>query len=111
MKIIGRTESGYIVEAEANELARCAGFASAYSAAEAGDHQKPNGFSRDHYSRPSIAFGTKIEVNATFRYLENLREQEAKCKSSAAFLHGMADMLDGAMPTTLIPPTEDEVAK
>lgn len=103
MKIIGKTAKGYLVEADPTELALCAGYSSFYAASVRG-----SGFTRDHNGRELVALGAQIKVDATFRYLEKLRENEAKCKSSAAFLRGMADMIDAAMPTTIIPPGEEE---
>lgn len=106
MKVIARTANGYLVEATADELANAAGYNSAYGA--------PGAIRRDGQYSYEYAFpiGTEIKPAATHVYLQKLREHEEKCKSSAAFLRGMADMLDAAMPTTIVPPEpEDKIEK
>lgn len=101
MKVIARTGSGYLVETTADELAQAAGYRAAFYA----DGRLP-GFNLDHYQL--LPIGTVVLPAKAQAYLEALRNQEKKCKDSAAFLRGMADMLDAAMPTTIVPPDEPE---
>lgn len=103
MKVIAKTNTGYLVEATADELAQAAG----YRHFAAAVHRAP-GFIYNDYHVSQIPIGTVVHVDKAQSYLEALHSQEKKCRDSAAFLRGMADMLDAALPTTIIPPPEPE---
>jgi len=81
MKIIGTTYNGCLAEVSADELTILIG-----------------------YSVRHIEIGTVFNILPAIAYLRKLHDQEKKCRDSAAFLRGMADMLDAALPTTIIPP-------
>lgn len=96
MKVIARTNHGYLVETTDEELCHAAGYVSLASL--------PGARRVDAYYTWEIPIGTIIHPTLTHTYLQKLRDHEAKCKSSAAFLRGMADMIDSSLPTTIIPP-------
>lgn len=100
MKIIGRTNHGYIVEATDVELANAAGFNEPFQAP---------GFERDNgsYHRGWFKVGTEFHPIETHQYLTKLRDQEAKVRQSETHLRALADMLHAALPTTIIPPTAE----
>ena len=103
MKVIAKTDSGYLVEATGEELARAAGYRWLNSDVPGAKIE------RGSYSEKWVLpIDTKIDVSAAHDYLRNLRDSEDKCKSSAAFLRGMADMIDAALPTTIVPPDSTE---
>jgi hypothetical protein len=105
MKIIGRTGgSGYIVEATENELALCAGFTSDYDDGwkKMRPAARPNG-----WEATSLAIGAMI-LPVIAPYMSRLRDNEAKAKASAEMLRTLADMITLHLPTTIIPPSEEQ---
>lgn len=100
MKIIGRTASGYIVEASDIELANAAGYAS--YAQTPGWVPEPG----SHW-RGAFKIGTEFKPIDTHKYLNNLRDNEDKVRQSETLLRALADMLHTALPTTIIPPTPE----
>jgi hypothetical protein len=103
MRVIAKTDNGYLVEATGDELAHAAGYRLVNSNIPGARVER--GSYSDEWVLP---INTKVDVTAAHNYLHELRQQEDKVKSSAAFLRGMADMMDAALPTTIIPPNEAE---
>lgn len=97
MKIIGKTEGGYIVEATSDELAKAAGYP---------DATKAPGFVQGHryYGDGTFAIGTKFKVIETYKFLHDLRCNEQKVRDAAAQLKALAQMMTAALPTTVVPP-------
>lgn len=100
MKIIGRTSSGYIVEATDYELANAAGYSQPLDAP---------GWEREgvSYHRGWFKIGTEFKPTEIHKYLTNLRANEDKVRQSETLLRALADMLHTALPTTIIPPTTE----
>lgn len=97
MKIIGQTAGGYLVEVSADEIAKAAGYRSDYDA----DFVTAAGRRSIH---DPIRIGTKIDVRAAFDLHSRITHAEEQAKSSAGFLRGLADILENAMPSVVIPP-------
>lgn len=104
MRIIGSTENGYLVEANGEELACAAGFRWPHEVP--GVKQRDGRYHREWY----FPIGFIINPTEATKYMQSLRENEAKCRSSAALLRGMADMIDAALPTTAIAPALEKEA-
>lgn len=92
MKIIGKTDNGYLVEATETELAIAAGFNSSY------DGSWPF---RENRSIPS---GTKIDVTAARDWHSRIRNDSHGAKKCVDLLRGLAEMIDGALPDVVIAP-------
>lgn len=103
MKIIGKTEGGYIVEATSEELSNAAGYRTAADAP---------GWTSGHryYGDGTFAIGTKFKVTETHKFLHDLRQQEAKVRDAAAQLKALSQMMTAALPSTVVPPTTGEAA-
>lgn len=98
MKIIGRQGGKYILTATDTEIAHACGYKAA--------NEMPS-WEFQRGGRPwegTLSDSFMYMPSAAQNYLAELREHEEKTRSSAAFLRGMADMIDGALPTTVIPP-------
>lgn len=104
MKIIGKTRTGYLVEATEEELGHCAGWS--YPTQHAG-YQK--GYSGNNYVS-GFPIGTVIEVTAAHTYLEMLHDAEKPVKAAAKFMRELAGMIEGCLPTTIVPPPAAEEA-
>jgi spore maturation protein SpmA len=104
MKIIGKTENGYIVEATDDELAHAAGYHAGYAAP--GWDANLGG----RWGRGAFPIGTKLKVTDAHRYMQELRNGEDKARDSAAQLKALATMISAALPTTVIPPKTGEAA-
>jgi hypothetical protein len=97
VKIIAKTTTGdYLVEMTGNEIAQSAGFPST-------SHLPKIIRSHDEYS---LKLGTRVDVERTQSYLQRLRQHEDGVRHSAAALRALAQMLEAALPTTIIPPAD-----
>jgi hypothetical protein len=97
MKIIGKvSDSSYIVEMSPDEIARSAGFESAWGAK----------WWEMVGQREGIRVGTVIQCNAAFTYHQRIRENQAAAASAANTLRALADLIGGALPEVVIPPIE-----
>lgn len=102
MKIIATTSTGYLVEATGEELANAAGYRNISDV--------PGAIRIDHGWSWSFKIGATFKPDAALLYIQELRRHEEKIKSSASMLRALADMLAGALPTTMIPPLIDSEA-
>lgn len=102
MKIVADIKDGHLVEMTTDEIARCAGFQSAWSWKRQVERDPASPFVKGEEFR----LGTVIDFRANYTYLDKLRENENQVRGQAKLLRAMADMLDSAMPTTMIPPEE-----
>lgn len=98
MKIIAKTANGYIVEATADELAHAAGYYSAYSWAR--EEKRPES--------EGLRIGTVVDTSMTHRWMMRLREQEKGVRGAAAFMRQLADHVEAGLPSTIVPPPEEE---
>lgn len=99
MKIIGKTDKGFIVEATEDELARCAGLRWS-----GGSFDQACGIADGYGRDKKIRIGCVIDVTAATEYVYKIKEHEKACRDSARILRTLADMVDGALPTTIIDP-------
>jgi hypothetical protein len=101
MKIIAKTSSGYLVEATAMELAAAAGYRH--------PNQTP-GWKPVQYEawNGSFPIGLEIKPSDALKYLNDLRDAEAKVKESEAQLRALANILHAALPTTMIVDTSND---
>lgn len=99
MKVIGKTDRGYLVEATTEELTVCAG----YRKAEDLPGWSYNS-SRENSWQGKLPIGTTIDVTAAHTYLQKLREAESPVKAAAKFMRELAGMVEGCLPTTIVLP-------
>jgi hypothetical protein len=81
VKVIGKTESGFIIEASKEEIANLTGYHSSYS----------NG-----YKSPLV--GVEIQVSKMFRQLYDLEHNQPELQKVVNTLRGMADLLEPVCP-------------
>jgi hypothetical protein len=105
MKIIGKTEKGFLVEASQYELLNCAGVNSMDA------FVKQNGaFYVDQKGNRwdwSFQIGASFSVSNTFAWVQSLREQEKQILASADILGNLSEMLRGGIPSAIIPQTAE----
>jgi hypothetical protein len=83
MKVIGKTEDGYIIDASGDEVANLIGYYGTYSL-------------RD--SNRVIYVGDKINISGMYKQLYNLKNNEPKLKEVVKTLRGLADLLEPCCP-------------
>jgi hypothetical protein len=81
VKIIGKSESGYILEASNDEVANLVGYYSIYDK----DYKRPN-------------CGDNIQISSMYKQLYNLKNNEPKLKDTVKILRGLADSLEPVCP-------------
>jgi len=80
MKIIGKTENGYIIEASKDDVANLIGY---YS----------------HYSKEvNISVGDEIQVSKMYQQLHDLERSQPEMRKVVSTLRGMADLLEPVCP-------------
>lgn len=79
MKIIGKTETGFILSASEDEVCNLVGYYSKYS------------------SEPKLQIGANIEVAKMYRHLYSLGNEKTEIASMAAKLRAAADLI-GTLP-------------
>ena len=97
MKIIGTTQTGFLVEATSREIARAAGFYSEYDALW---HKSG---AADAQGMPRI--GATIKIEAALDFHARIAAEQKKARDAASTLRALAGLLDGAMPDVVLPPT------
>lgn len=105
MKIVAQVDKDYLCQISETEIAIILGFG---TYATYNEERKKKFFAatgrKDYGLIPS---GTEIEVRHGYQYMRDLIENEAKAKICASVLRQLADMVDNAIPTMIIPPTEE----
>lgn len=101
MKILGKTRNGYLVEATTVELLNASGYS---DSAFYGREPIPGA---DEHNR-GFAIGADIKVSATFKYLEKLRANEEALVKAASMLGSLHDFVQAGLPSTVVPPDEEE---
>jgi hypothetical protein len=81
MKVIGKTENGYIIEASRDDVANLVGYNSQYS----------TGYK-------SLSVGDEILVSKMFRQLYDLEHHQPELQKVVNTLRGMADLLGPVCP-------------
>jgi hypothetical protein len=105
MKIVGRTDAGYLVEATELELANVAGHAYAHQAPWA--QKRGSGYGHD--AKP-IPTGTVIEVTNRFQHLLAMETREADVREAAGTLRALATLAEKTLPSVLFPPEPEAEA-
>lgn len=96
MKIIGKTQAGFLVDMTIHEIVRVAGYRYAF---EDGWKKLP-GVDRD--GNPSI--GSEIAITAISDFHARITADQQKARDAASTLRALAGLLDGAMPDVVLPP-------
>lgn len=100
MKIVGRTDDGYMVTVTERELANIAGFFS-----ESDTEWKIR--TENMRNRTGhLSTGTTLPVGENYSYLRNLRIKETEARTGATVLRKLAEMIEHGLPSVLIPPTD-----
>lgn len=98
MKVIAKTESGYLVEATSAELANIAG--EQHLSHTDFVKSEPSGYGRSW----KIPIGTTINVTERFQHLVKLETARDAVLSNASALKGFAAILEKAVPAALVIP-------
>lgn len=94
MKVIGKTASGYLVEATESELNRLAGCRYGQNVPWAKAGSRPNG----------VPIGTEFDVSSRFDAMHNLTQAEGQVRQGAAALRALADLAEKSLPSAIVPP-------
>lgn len=81
MKIIGATENGYIIDADANEVANLIGYYSKYT---------------KDFVKPKV--GDEIQVDAMFKQLHTLANKKNDLSQTVKTLRNIAELLEPVCP-------------
>lgn len=82
MKIVGKTNDGYILSCSERELANLLGYASFATAA------------RDHYKYREPGVGAEIRVSDMYNQLAQWDTQRGEVTQAQAMLRGVADFIE-----------------
>lgn len=103
MKVIGKTEAGYLVEASLGELVNVAG--ESYLNMVEFTQESPDGYGRKWV----IPIGSTVNVTERFRALDAMEKARDQVIGSAAALRGLAELLEKSIPEGLtVPPAPTE---
>lgn len=103
MKVIAKTDGGYLVEAELGELVQVAG--EAYLNKVDFTKEVPDGYGR----KWTIPIGSTVNVSKRFKVLEAMERARDQAVSSAAALRGLAELIEKSIPEGLtLPPASGE---
>lgn len=101
MRIEARTAKGqYLVSMTDEEVSSVAGYNSSYAV--------PSNLREDGRPNGSLVLGTELRVVEAFRQNRNLFGQEKKVRDAAGMLRTLADMMEAAGPSEIIPPESDD---
>lgn len=100
MKIIGKTDAGFLLEANSDEIANLLGY---YS-----DYQLPE---RGGYNREKLQIGDQVNVAAMFKHLRELEHAGKEMTNLASKLRTAADLIDTLpAPLTAVKAEPDQPA-
>ena len=94
MKIIGSTVGGFIVQMTEDEIAKAAGYSSTY------DNEWRKAKRSDH-APPDV--GLELNVRAAYDFHSRVLSHEREARSCASMMRGLAEMLENAVPSVVIP--------
>ena len=100
MKIVGRTDNGYIAQVSETELGIIMGYGRYAEYGKRKDEFK-NNLNKD--CNGTIKTNTEIRVVSGLDYLQTIREKIKTAQKTAKELRELADMLDNPIPTTIAP--------
>lgn len=106
MKIIGRTDTGYLCQISETEIGIITGNGKypEYGKPEAKDKYKKD--TGRQSLNDKIPTNTEINVVAGLDYIETIRGKLITTRKTAKELRELADMLDNPVPTIIEPPGE-----
>lgn len=94
MKIIGTTVGGFLVQMTEDEIAMAAGFSSSYDNAW-------RLTKRTVHAPPDV--GLELNVRAAYDFHSRVLSHEREARSCASMMRGLAEMLENAVPSVVIP--------
>jgi hypothetical protein len=102
MKILAKTDHGYLVEANFTELCNVAG--KPYD-----DAGTLGSVSTDRYYRHrEFPIGTQFEVSPVYKHIENLRAKASEAQKSSRIIRALCDAIDNEVPGTVKMLIEDK---
>lgn len=101
MKIMAKTSTGYLVDMTEDEIAKAAGCAGVHDTVWRKVKPAPGA---DYQHDRQLYMGAEIKVSAAYSFHARVIEHQEKARSSAGMLRALAEMLENAVPDTVIPP-------
>lgn len=99
MKVIGTTDSGYIVTATLQELALCGGYSSPIGM---------TAIKRDYSGYLTLPVGTCIDPITATAHLEKLRNHSRILLKAAVTTRALATLMEEKLPDIVVPPDAPE---
>jgi purine nucleoside phosphorylase len=97
VKIIGRSDGGVLVDITTDELAKLMGYPSQHNDAF-------TIWARSQSVGAGIRIGTEIPFVPSLGRLRDIQQHESRARDCARMLKALGDMIEGALPSTMIPP-------
>lgn len=110
MKVVGKTDGGYLCQISEYEIGVITGYGSYPRGGEDKSKRFAKATGRDTASVP-IPTNTEIQILMGLQYIEGIRSKVRTVGIAAAALREMADMLDKPLPTVLEPPETEPSLK
>ena len=108
MKVIAKTDAGYLVEATLGELVNVAGSERLDQVGFVKERAGSTGYGRDWH----IPIGSTVNVSERFKVLDAMEKGRDRVLGSAAALRGMAELVEKSIPEGLtLPPAPKEDAQ
>lgn len=103
MKIVAKTEKGYLVETDEREIAMALG----YGWESDGGFIEATKVARENNSHnPKLKIGGEIQIRPVHQYLTQLQDKELSIKSAARTLRELSELMLAGIPTAVVPPRE-----
>lgn len=102
MKIIGKTENGYLVETTENEIAQAFGF----DWSSDRDFIEATRRARSNNAGNSLMIGAEIQIGEAHRYLAQLRDKELAVRTAGKTLRELSELMLAGVPTAVAPPKQ-----
>jgi hypothetical protein len=104
MKIVGKTDGGYLCQITEEEIGVITGFG---RYPQFGDEERKKGFAkatgRSEMRNLDIPTNAEIQITAGIDFIEGIRSRLITSKKAAASLRELADMIENPIPTILAP--------
>lgn len=108
MKVIAKTDAGYLVEATLGELVNVAGSERLDQVGFVKERTGSTGYGRDWH----IPIGSTVNVSERFKVLDAMEKSRDRVLGSVAALRGMAELIEKSIPEGLtLPPAPKEDAQ
>jgi hypothetical protein len=102
MKIIGKTEDGYLVETTEREMAIACGFD--WESEKGWIEHTKDARESGYNGSGKIKIGSTVEIRAGHDYLNSLRTKETTVRTAAKILRELAEMMEAGVPSAIVPP-------